>query len=35
VEDPFILTGQILTVVYFAYYITLPIITKYWDTLNK
>nr|UQJ75207.1 cytochrome b [Kalotermes flavicollis]URH16487.1 cytochrome b [Kalotermes flavicollis] len=35
VEDPFILTGQILTVVYFAYYITLPMMTKYWDTLNK
>nr|URX53640.1 cytochrome b [Bifiditermes sp. 2 AB-2022a] len=35
VEDPYIITGQILTVIYFAYYITLPILSKYWDTLNK
>nr|UOU84913.1 cytochrome b [Microchrysa flavicornis] len=33
VEDPYILTGQILTVVYFAYYIFNPIISKWWDTL--
>nr|UQJ75155.1 cytochrome b [Eucryptotermes sp. n. nr. breviceps] len=35
VEDPYILTGQILTVVYFTYYITTPLTTKTWDTLNK
>nr|URX53952.1 cytochrome b [Cryptotermes sp. 5 AB-2022a] len=35
VEDPYILTGQILTVVYFAYYIMTPLTTKYWDLLNK
>nr|WES82320.1 cytochrome b [Glyptotermes angustus] len=35
VEEPYILTGQILTVVYFAYYILNPLTTKYWDTLNK
>nr|UQJ75168.1 cytochrome b [Cryptotermes brevis]URX53109.1 cytochrome b [Cryptotermes brevis] len=35
VEDPYILTGQILTVVYFTYYISVPLMTKYWDTLNK
>nr|URX53380.1 cytochrome b [Glyptotermes sp. 12 AB-2022a] len=35
VEEPYILTGQILTVVYFAYYILNPLMTKYWDTLNK
>nr|URX52966.1 cytochrome b [Glyptotermes sp. 7 AB-2022a] len=35
VEDPYILTGQVLTVVYFAYYVLIPLITKYWDTLNK
>nr|URX53627.1 cytochrome b [Postelectrotermes sp. 1 AB-2022a]URX53679.1 cytochrome b [Postelectrotermes sp. 1 AB-2022a]URX53744.1 cytochrome b [Postelectrotermes sp. 1 AB-2022a] len=35
VEDPFIITGQILTVMYFAYYVFIPLTTKYWDTLNK
>nr|YP_009171550.1 cytochrome b [Henicus brevimucronatus]AJW76405.1 cytochrome b [Henicus brevimucronatus] len=33
VEDPFILTGQILTVLYFLYYLLNPIILKSWDTL--
>nr|URX54004.1 cytochrome b [Epicalotermes sp. 2 AB-2022a] len=35
VEDPYIITGQVLTVMYFLYYITSPLLTKYWDTLNK
>nr|URX54238.1 cytochrome b [Neotermes sp. 6 AB-2022a] len=35
VEDPYIITGQILTVVYFTYYITAPLTTKCWDKLNK
>nr|AIY61670.1 cytochrome b [Glyptotermes sp. A TB-2014] len=35
VEDPYILTGQLLTVLYFMYYIITPPMTKYWDTLNK
>nr|URX52640.1 cytochrome b [Glyptotermes brevicaudatus] len=35
VEDPYILTGQVLTVIYFMYYITTPLVMKYWDTLNK
>nr|URX53393.1 cytochrome b [Incisitermes cf. incisus] len=35
VEDPYILTGQVLTVVYFSYYIMNPLTTKLWDTLNK
>nr|UQJ75285.1 cytochrome b [Proneotermes latifrons] len=35
VEDPYILTGQILTVVYFMYYIMTPLTTKYWDKLNN
>nr|UQJ75220.1 cytochrome b [Allotermes cf. paradoxus] len=35
VEDPYIITGQILTMVYFAYYALTPLTTKYWDTLNK
>nr|WNH42190.1 cytochrome b [Neoperla coffea] len=35
VEDPYILTGQILTVLYFSYYILNPLICKTWDsTLN-
>jgi ubiquinol-cytochrome c reductase cytochrome b subunit len=33
VEDPYILTGQILTVLYFSYFIINPIITKWWDSL--
>nr|URX52674.1 cytochrome b [Glyptotermes nr. iridipennis] len=35
VEDPYILTGQVLTIVYFSYYIMTPLMTKYWDTLKK
>nr|AMX22549.1 cytochrome b [Coptotermes acinaciformis raffrayi]AMX22562.1 cytochrome b [Coptotermes acinaciformis raffrayi] len=35
VEDPYILTGQILTVVYFLYYIMNPMTTSLWDkTMN-
>nr|YP_008757792.1 cytochrome b [Catopsilia pomona]AFP58831.1 cytochrome b [Catopsilia pomona] len=33
VEIPFILTGQILTVLYFSYYIINPIINKFWDKM--
>nr|YP_010852780.1 cytochrome b [Delias berinda]WGL40147.1 cytochrome b [Delias berinda] len=33
VETPFILIGQILTVIYFSYYIFNPIISKIWDKL--
>lgn len=35
VEDPFIITGQILTVVYFTYYTLVPVTTKWWDNFNK
>nr|ATL76489.1 cytochrome b [Stylotermes sp. CN14] len=35
VEDPYIITGQALTIMYFMYYITTPIITKQWDNLTK
>jgi ubiquinol-cytochrome c reductase cytochrome b subunit len=35
VEDPYILTGQILTLIYFTYYISNPLIIKYWDIINK
>nr|YP_010958787.1 cytochrome b [Circobotys aurealis]WNB40535.1 cytochrome b [Circobotys aurealis] len=33
VEDPYIITGQILTIIYFSYYIMNPIISIYWDKL--
>nr|QQQ88047.1 cytochrome b [Silba sp. LW-2021] len=33
VEDPYVLIGQILTVVYFLYYLTNPLIIKWWDNL--
>ena len=33
VENPFILIGQILTVVYFSYFIVNPLISKWWDKL--
>nr|YP_008757779.1 cytochrome b [Leptidea morsei]AFP58828.1 cytochrome b [Leptidea morsei] len=33
VEIPFIMTGQILTIMYFSYYIINPIISKLWDNL--
>nr|YP_010385144.1 cytochrome b [Sphaeridium lunatum]UPL65154.1 cytochrome b [Sphaeridium lunatum] len=33
VENPYILTGQILTVVYFSYYLINPIIHYLWDKL--
>jgi ubiquinol-cytochrome c reductase cytochrome b subunit len=35
VEEPFIITGQILTVVYFLYYIINPLIIKTWDSIIK
>nr|AIY61930.1 cytochrome b [Cryptotermes secundus] len=35
VEDPYIVTGQILTTIYFMYYIITPLTTKHWDQLNK
>nr|YP_010426671.1 cytochrome b [Parnassius glacialis]USN89420.1 cytochrome b [Parnassius glacialis] len=33
VEDPYILTGQMLTILYFLYFIVNPIINKLWDNL--
>lgn len=35
VEDPYIITGQILTVVYFIYYLINPILFNLWDNLVK
>nr|YP_010570200.1 cytochrome b [Anabropsis multispinula]UZF98257.1 cytochrome b [Anabropsis multispinula] len=33
VEDPYILTSQLLTVLYFSYYLLNPMIFKLWDNL--
>nr|YP_010253729.1 cytochrome b [Cochylimorpha cultana]QTZ18139.1 cytochrome b [Cochylimorpha cultana] len=33
VEDPYIFTGQLLTVIYFSYFIINPLISKYWDKI--
>nr|YP_010536440.1 cytochrome b [Chaetocnema confinis]UYC28918.1 cytochrome b [Chaetocnema confinis] len=33
VEDPYILTGQLLTMIYFTYYLLNPILTKMWDKI--
>nr|QCP68690.1 cytochrome b [Altica viridicyanea] len=33
VEDPYILLGQILTIIYFTYFIINPVITKMWDMI--
>nr|YP_010729871.1 cytochrome b [Parnassius mnemosyne]WEF74742.1 cytochrome b [Parnassius mnemosyne] len=33
VEDPYIMTGQMLTILYFSYFIINPIINKFWDNL--
>nr|YP_009371132.1 cytochrome b [Abraxas suspecta]ARR28302.1 cytochrome b [Abraxas suspecta] len=33
VEDPYIITGQLLTLFYFSYFIINPLINKYWDNL--
>nr|YP_010461145.1 cytochrome b [Agnidra scabiosa]UUF68416.1 cytochrome b [Agnidra scabiosa] len=33
VESPYIITGQLLTLLYFSYFIMNPLINKYWDNL--
>nr|YP_010894883.1 cytochrome b [Amiota yifengi]WJW73396.1 cytochrome b [Amiota yifengi] len=33
VEEPYVLIGQILTIIYFLYYLINPLITKWWDNL--
>lgn len=35
VEDPYIITGQLLTVAYFIYFIINPLIINYWITIIK
>nr|AVN68094.1 cytochrome b [Blattella lituricollis] len=35
VEEPYIITGQLLTVLYFLYYILSPATTSIWDNLIK
>nr|WES82294.1 cytochrome b [Zootermopsis angusticollis] len=35
VEEPYIITGQMLTIMYFSYYITNPMMTKMWDKTTK
>nr|UJI65724.1 cytochrome b [Glossina brevipalpis] len=35
VENPYIIVGQILTIMYFSYFIFNPLITKWWDNLLK
>nr|WCL18769.1 cytochrome b [Raymondia sp. A GC-2023a] len=33
IEEPYLITGQILTVIYFLYFIINPLITMWWDNL--
>nr|ADW41388.1 cytochrome b [Drosophila flavomontana] len=33
VEEPYVLIGQILTVIYFLYYLLNPLVNKWWDNL--
>nr|YP_002735042.1 cytochrome b [Malcus inconspicuus]ABZ02058.1 cytochrome b [Malcus inconspicuus] len=33
-EEPFIMTGQALTIIYFSYFIINPLIMKTWDKIN-
>ena len=33
VEDPYVLIGQILTAVYFSYFLINPLVVKWWDNL--
>nr|YP_010447345.1 cytochrome b [Piophila casei]UTN43265.1 cytochrome b [Piophila casei] len=33
VEDPYVMIGQLLTVIYFLYYLVNPLVAKWWDNL--
>nr|YP_010701663.1 cytochrome b [Sphaerophoria philanthus]WCJ53224.1 cytochrome b [Sphaerophoria philanthus] len=35
VEDPYVLIGQVLTVLYFSYYLINPLMSKWWDNFIK
>nr|URH17045.1 cytochrome b [Aparatermes thornatus] len=35
VEEPYILTGQVLTMIYFMYYVVSPMTTNLWDKLTN
>nr|QKK69188.1 cytochrome b [Opisthoplatia orientalis] len=35
VEDPYIITGQLLTILYFLYYIMNPLMSKMWENMIK
>nr|AVN67835.1 cytochrome b [Ischnoptera sp. B084] len=35
VEEPYVITGQILTIVYFMYYMLMPTATNMWDKMIK
>nr|YP_009118050.1 cytochrome b [Brachyuropus grewingkii]AJF22811.1 cytochrome b [Brachyuropus grewingkii] len=35
VEQPYIFTGQILTVMYFTYFVTAPLLAKLWDNFSS
>nr|WGO58118.1 cytochrome b [Salganea quinquedentata] len=35
VEDPYIITGQVLTIIYFSFYIASPLMTNLWDNIIK
>nr|YP_010946438.1 cytochrome b [Balta dissecta]WGO57156.1 cytochrome b [Balta dissecta] len=35
VEEPYIITGQILTILYFLYYMMIPLTTKTWEKMIK
>nr|QZP40973.1 cytochrome b [Geoscapheus dilatatus] len=35
VENPYIITGQILTIIYFTFYMISPLMTKLWDIIIK
>lgn len=34
VEEPFILIGQVLTILYFLYFLITPLVSRLWDKLN-
>lgn len=34
VEEPYVLTGQVLTLAYFGFYLAQPLLTKAWDLFN-